>query len=75
MTGLCNTCRHNKQGKHSMHCHHKGAIKYKDIKNPCDNCGRKPNVKRKGCGKCIGRGIYTYHFTYNVCDCGKYYRI
>jgi hypothetical protein len=69
--GNCFECKHIKQGSEAMHCNHPGAIKYKDISEPC-SCGRKPESKKGGCGACIGRGNYCYPGIYDECDCNGF---
>lgn len=68
--GKCYDCKWNKQGPNCTHCSHPKAIKYKDI--DCSHCGRKANEKYNGCGCCLGRGLYTYHFAYDECDIDKF---
>ena len=55
-----------------MHCAHPNAVQYKDIKEPCTNCGRKPGENSSGCGACMGRGRYCYPYVYSTCDCGGF---
>lgn len=55
-----------------MKCSNPNAIQYLELKKPCSNCGRKPEVKKAGCGACIGRGKYIYPGAYEKCDCGGY---
>ncbi len=66
----CSWCEWNRQGKHSMHCSHPNKITYIELDKPCSSCRRKPDKHKPSCGACIGRGLYTYPFVYDECDCG-----
>lgn len=67
-------CKWRVQGENCVHCSHPNAIKYKELKTKCKNCGRNPNEEKNGCGECIGRGRYVYPGMYEDCDCGGYER-
>lgn len=72
-TGKCNDCIFRIQGEGCVVCCHPDRIEYKDLKGGCcSHCGRKDGVNKSGCGVCIGRGRYIYHFAYNECDCGGF---
>lgn len=71
----CGGCKHLIQGPSCMRCDHPNKITYMNITDTCSNCGRKPNIKKGGCGACIGRGLYVYPVLYNTCDCGGFEKL